>query len=135
MPVVQSPGLGYALHPIDLGVNKALALAGRDEARDFLDILFIHYEILPLGALCRAAVGKDPGFSPSSLLELLRRRGKYRPEDMARLQLSRPIDLQELKGQWLDALEKADKFFQRGHQKNSGVCISIPRPKRLYNRT
>jgi hypothetical protein len=27
------------LHPIDLAVNKLLALAGRDEARDFLDIL------------------------------------------------------------------------------------------------
>jgi hypothetical protein len=47
------------LHPIDLAVNKVLALAGRDEPRDLLDTLYQHREVLCLGALCWAACGKD----------------------------------------------------------------------------
>ena len=79
MPLVHDSLGGLLLHPIDLAVNKALALAGRDEPRDFVDILFVHARILPLGPLCWAAVGKDLGFTPLSLLELLKRRGRYRP--------------------------------------------------------
>jgi len=77
LPPLRNDIVGYQLHPMDLAINKLLALAGRDEARDFLDILMIDRDVLPLGALCWAAVGKDPGFSPRSLLELLKRRGKY----------------------------------------------------------
>jgi hypothetical protein len=69
MPPVQDPLGGFLLHEVDLAVNKVLALAGRDEPRDFVDVLFIHDRILPLGALCWAAVGKDPGFTPHSLLD------------------------------------------------------------------
>ena len=111
LPPIKSEVVGYQLHPIDLAINKLLALAGRDEARDFLDILMIDREVLPLGALCWAAVGKDPGFSPRSLLELLKRRGKYRPEDFERLRLSKPVDLQALKQQWLEALQDAESFI------------------------
>jgi hypothetical protein len=75
MPVIQSDRFGYQLHPIDLAVNKVLALAGRDEPRDLLDTLHCHEHVLSLGALVWAAAGKDPGFSPGSLLDLLRRRG------------------------------------------------------------
>ena len=92
MPPVRDELGGFLLHPVDLAVNKTLALAGRDEPRDYADILFIHERILPLGALCWAAAGKDPGFTPLSLLELLRRRGRHRPEDMARLALAGPTD-------------------------------------------
>ena len=71
MPPIKNAEVGIVLHPIDLAVNKMLALACRDEPRDFLDILFIHDTILPLGALVWAAVGKDPGFTPQSLLEII----------------------------------------------------------------
>ncbi|OGU02199.1 MAG: hypothetical protein A2W29_00260 [Gemmatimonadetes bacterium RBG_16_66_8] len=84
MPLVRDTLGGLLLHPVDLAANKVLALAGRDESRDFVDILFVHERVLPLGALCWAAVGKDPGFTPLSLLELLKRRGRYRPEDPRR---------------------------------------------------
>ncbi len=63
MPTVRHPLAGYALHPVDLAVNKLLALAGRDEARDFLDVLDLDRRTLALGALCWAAAGKDPGSS------------------------------------------------------------------------
>ena len=55
-----------------------------------------------------AAAGKDPGFTPLSLLELLRRRGKVRPEEINRLHLARPVDLQQLKADWLEALDQAE---------------------------
>ncbi len=111
LPVVEDPDVGFMLHPIDLAINKLLAVAGRDEPRDFLDILFAHRTILPLGALCWAAVGKDPGFTPRSLLELIRRRGKYRPEDFSRLNLTEKIDVVELKSQWLAALDETEKLI------------------------
>jgi len=112
MPVVKDDALGFVLHPVDLAVNKVLALAGRDEPRDLLDTLYQHREVLALGALCWAACGKDPGFTPLSLLELLRRRGRIRPEDLARLQLVGEIDLPELKTAWLEALDSVASFVE-----------------------
>jgi hypothetical protein len=110
MPPVRDEVGGYLLHDVDLAVNKTLALAGRDEARDFVDILDIHDRILPLGALCWAAAGKDPGFTPLSLLELLKRRGRHRPEDFGRLMLAQPWDPIAAKRRWLEALEEAEAF-------------------------
>jgi hypothetical protein len=110
MPLVRDPLGGLLLHPVDLAVNKVLTVAGRDEPRDFVDILFVHARVLPLAALCWAAVGKDPGFTPLSLLELLKRRGRYRPEDFARLNLAEPFDLVAAKQAWLAALAEAEAF-------------------------
>jgi hypothetical protein len=113
MPVVQDELGGYLLHEMDLAVNKVLALAGRNEVRDFVDVVYLHREVLPLGALVWAAVGKDPGFNPASLLERLSRRGRYRPEDVARLDLARPFDLVRAKEAWLQALDAAEAFVAR----------------------
>jgi hypothetical protein len=52
MPPVRVEGGGYLLHDIDLAMNKLLALAGRDEPRDYVDIHYVHDRILALGALC-----------------------------------------------------------------------------------
>lgn len=87
-----------------------LALAGRDEPRDVLDTLHVHRTVLALGPLCWAACGKDPGFTPLSLLELVRRRGRVRPEDLERLDVARPIDLPNLKREWLEALDSVEPF-------------------------
>jgi predicted nucleic-acid-binding protein len=79
---------------------------------DFSDYLVLDaMEQVPLGALCWAAAGKDPGFTPAMLLDLLRRRGRYRPEDFARLHLAQPVDLPKLKLRWLAALDAAEHFF------------------------
>jgi hypothetical protein len=110
MPTVRHERFGFVLHPIDLAINKVLALAGRDEARDVLDTLYQHRHVLRLGALCWAACGKDPGFTPLSLLTLLRRRGHMREEDLARLHLARPLDLREVKAEWLEALDSVTPF-------------------------
>ncbi len=112
MPPVRDPLGGYLLHKVDLAVNKTLALAGRDEPRDYVDVLFVHERVLPLSALCWAAVGKDPGFTPLSLLELLKRRGRVQEHDLARLELVAPIDLVESKQKWLYALDQAESFVR-----------------------
>jgi hypothetical protein len=126
LPPIRHPTAGYVLHPVDLAVNKLLAVVGRDEPRDFLDILDAHEQILSLGALCWAASGKDPGYTPALLLELLRRRGRYRPEDFARLHLREPLDLTELKRRWLAALEKAEAFVASRPPEELGCLYYSP---------
>jgi hypothetical protein len=110
MPTVRDDRVGFVLHPVDLAVNKVLALAGRDEPRDVLDTLHLHRHVLVLAALCWATCGKDPGFTPLSLLELLQRRGRICAEDLARLDLAEPLDLSDLKREWLEALDSVEPF-------------------------
>lgn len=126
LPAVRSSEYGYLLHPIDLGVNKLLALVGREEPRDFLDVIYIHKNILPMKALIWAAVGKDPGFSPNSLLDIVRRRGKYREEDFSRLMLVEKVDLMELKETWLEALSSVEDFLNQRNPTNVG-CLYYSR--------
>jgi hypothetical protein len=127
MPLVRDELGGLLLHPVDLAVNKVLALAGRDEPRDFVDMLFVHRGVLPLAGLCWAAVGKDPGFTPLSLLELLKRRGRYRAEDFARLHLAQPFDLRAAKETWLVALADADRFARERPPEEHG-CLYYSTP-------
>lgn len=122
LPTIRSEQAGYQLHPVDLATNKLLALVGRDEPRDYLDIHEAMERILPLGALCWASAGKDPGFTPNGLLDLLRRRGKYRPEDFARLALAEPVDLQALKSRWLAAIDDAKAFIDSRDPREMG-CL------------
>lgn len=126
LPPIRSEVAGYTLHPVDLAINKLLALAGRDEPRDFLDILDLHATTLPLGALCWAAAGKDPGFTPLSLLDMLRRRGRYHSEDFARLHLVEPVDLPALKARWLAALDDAEAFV-RSRPPGEAGCLYYSR--------
>ena len=126
MPTIRSDIVGYTLHPIDLAVNKLLTVAGRDEPRDFLDLLDLRARTLPIGALCWAGAGKDPGFTPLSLLEMLRRRGRYHPEDFARLHLVEPIDLHALKTEWLAALSDADVFVRSRPAGEAGCLYFSP---------
>ncbi len=111
MPVIREPHGGYMLHEIDVATNKVLALAGRNEPRDYIDVHYIIDTILALGPLVWAATAKDPGFSPLSLLEMLKRRGQYRAEEIERLDLARPLDLEALKRTWLHAVEHAESFI------------------------
>lgn len=126
MPTVRDERVGFVLHTVDLAVNKTLALAGRDEARDLLDTLHFHRNVLVLGALCWAACGKDPGFTPMSLLELLRRRGRVTPENLARLDLAAPVDLHELKQDWLAALESVEPFVEARSADEIGCLYYSP---------
>lgn len=131
MPLVREPLGGLLLHPVDLAINKVLALVGRDEPRDFVDVLFVHDHVLPLGALSWAAVGKDPGFTPLSLLELLKRQGRYRPEDFSRLDLREPFDLVAARISWRAALEDAEAFCRTSPPDEIG-CLYWSRSQRKF---
>ena len=126
LPPLKSERAGFVLHPVDLAINKLLALVGRDEPRDYVDIHEVISRVLPLGALSWAASGKDPGYTPALLLELLRRRGRYRPADFARLALTEPVDLQALKRRWLDALEAAERFLATRDPDQMGCLYYSP---------
>ncbi len=106
-PLQQDERFGYRLHDTDAAVNKVLALAGRSEIRDFVDVLHLDATHLPLGALAWAACGKDPGFTPDFLLEHAARHVAYTQEDLDRLSLRKPLALGDLKRRWIGALERA----------------------------
>lgn len=131
LPAVQDPAVGYRLHPLDLAVNKVLALVGRDEPRDFIDVMYVHDNYLSLGALCWAAVGKDPGFNPEQLVELLARKGRYHADDFAPLLLAAPVDLAALKAEWLQALEKARKLVRTLPPDDAGCLYVDPAERRF----
>lgn len=131
MPTVQDERIGFILHPVDLAVNKVLALAGRDEPRDVVDSVHMHQHLLILGALCWAACGKDPGFTPLSLLDLLRRRGRVRQEDLDRLDLVAAIDLRVLKQDWLTALDSVEEFVASRPPEEIG-CLYYSASRRQF---
>lgn len=106
-PVQKDKRFGYRLHDADAAVNKVLALAGRAEIRDFVDVLHLHKTYLSLGAMAWAACGKDPGFTPEFLLDHAGRHTAYTQIDLDRLSLRLPLDLRSLKQNWFEALEDA----------------------------
>jgi hypothetical protein len=110
-PVQPDADLGFVLHPLDGATNKMLALAGRGELRDYLDVLFLHRHVLSLGPLAWAACGKDTGFTPQFLIEEAQRLSHYPVSRLATLQLVAPIDLVDCKRQWLGAVAQANELF------------------------
>ena len=131
MPAVRDELGGFLMHPVDLAINKTLALAGREEARDYVDTLYVHQHTLALGAIVWAAAGKDPGFSPLSLLEMLKRRGRPRAEEIARLDLATDFDLHEAKRIWLIALDDADAFVRSRPISEAGCLYYSTRLERF----
>jgi hypothetical protein len=105
-PPIEDPVMGWRLHDIDLACNKALALAGRSETRDLIDILAWDRHF-GLSAIVWAACGKDPGFNPLSLLEQMRRSARIDPGQLAMLK-ARRIDPLVAKQQWLAMAETAE---------------------------
>jgi hypothetical protein len=113
-PLVEHPDLGLTLHPFDLATAKVLALVGRVEARDFVDTLTCDRDIQPLGYLAWAACGKDPGFSPSSILEEAVRTARYSQEELQALDFAGPSpDAAESSRAWHEQLAAARTVVAR----------------------
>lgn len=106
-PIEEDARLGFRLHAADAATNKVLALAGRSEARDYVDVIHLHGSYLSLGALVWAACGKDPGFTPDFLLEQVGRHSAYSQADLDRLQVREALDGRVLKRQWLSMQQEA----------------------------
>lgn len=112
MPTISLEGIGHVLHPVDLAVNKVLALGGRDEPRDWVDVIYLDAKFISLGAMVWAAVGKDPGMNPEMLLGLLSRKGKIQQRDLDRLILTPEVQLSDLHAQWTKSLAQAKLFVR-----------------------
>ncbi len=112
-PIIPDPDLGYRLHEIDAAINKCLALAGRTEVRDVIDILSIHDTLLHLGACCWAACGKDPGFTPELILEMIARNARITPDLLAQETLRVEVDPKQIKLRWIKALDQAHAMVKQ----------------------
>ena len=110
-PVEPDPELGYRLHTFDAATNKMLALAGRSEARDFVDAVFIHQEYLHLGTVAWAAAGKDEGLNPHMILDFAERFAHHRQEEIDALSLTSPLKIVALKKHWMEAIALARKLI------------------------
>lgn len=122
-PLIEDPLLGLTMHPFDLATNKILAMAGRLEPRDWIDVIECHRKIQPLGYLAWAASGKDPGVNPDMLLS-----------DAGRLHYSQlEIDgldfntgapsVAELSREWKDALMMAREIIAALPDEHLGECL------------
>jgi hypothetical protein len=109
-PAVPDDEFGYVLHIADLAVNKAMAAAGRREARDIVDLVTLHQQCLPLGAIVWAAVEAAPGFTPEGLIAEIRRNARHPPAEFAELEADPPIDPAAVATALRQALDEAEKF-------------------------
>lgn len=123
-PLVTHPELGLTLHPFDLATNKVLALVGRLEVRDWIDVLACDRQVQPLGFLAWAAAGKDPGFNPSGILAIAARTARYTQEEIDALQFQGPPpDAATLARQWHAALDSARAIVDGLPAEHVGTCV------------
>ena len=112
-PVERDAELGWRLSFWDAATNKTLALFGRHEFRDYVDVNFLHRQHLHLGALVWAASGKDPGLTPELILDWISRHGFYDPEQIKQVNLQQPLDLVKIKREWMQIIEEAGALVQK----------------------
>lgn len=123
-PLVRDDEFGLSLHPFDLATNKVLAMAGRLEARDWIDVIHCHRHLQPLGYLVWAACGKDPGYSPMSLLQEMRRSSKYSQTEIDLLDFDGgPPSARELGVQWHGMLREAPEICDILPVEQIGTCV------------
>lgn len=122
-PLVEHPDLGLTLHPLDLATNKVLALAGRREARDYVDVNRCDEVLQPLGYLAWAAAGKDPGYSPLALLEAAAR-SRYTQQELDALDFEGPPpDARRLGERWHQLLVGARAVVSALPSTEAGRCV------------
>jgi hypothetical protein len=125
-PLVRHEELGLVLHPFDLATSKVLALVGRVEPRDFVDTLTCDHEVQPLGFLAWAACGKDPGWSPASILEQAARSARYSEAELNGLDYDGEAPkAAELSQRWQKALEAAREVTALLPAQQAGRAVMV----------
>ena len=123
-PLQTDAELGLTLHPLDLATNKVLAMAGRLEARDFVDLVACSERLQPLGYLVWAACGKDPGYGPDALLQEIRRAGRYTQAELDLLEFEGPTpDAASLARSWRTMLQGAERICKLLPVEEVGTCV------------
>lgn len=136
-PAVKDDLFGYMLHPIDLATNKVMAAAGRREPRDVVDLVTIHDQVLPLGAVVWSAVGKSLGFTPEGLINEIRRLARYTEADFRRVASEPAVDPAVIMNRFRIALDEAEAFVLRMPTEKIGLLflkngqVVQPDPDRL----
>jgi hypothetical protein len=123
-PLVEHSELGLTLHPFDLATNKLLALIGRVEVRDWVDVIECSERLQPLGFLAWAACGKDPGFSPSAIIEHAARTTRYSAEEVASLSFAGTApNAGELSRRWRSILAAGHETVDALPPAEIGKCV------------
>jgi hypothetical protein len=122
-PLVEDPIFGLTLHPVDHATNKVLALVGRREPRDWIDVLNCHDQLQPLGYLAWAASGKDPGLSPSYIVEQAART-RYVQAELDELAFDGPApSARDVSARWHQAIAEAREVIARLPPEHAGKCV------------
>jgi hypothetical protein len=115
---------GLVLHPFDLATNKVLALVGRLEPRDWVDVIECDARLQPLGYLAWAACGKDPGFGPKAILAEAARGSRYSTEEIGALDFGDASpDAGALARRWNAMLSKAREIIDALPASEVGRCV------------
>ena len=122
-PIERDPQLGWRLHLFDAATNKALTLASRTETRDYVDIIEFH-KTFALAAICWAACGKDPGFTPLSLLRMMRRFARVNPAELDKIS-ARALAARALKAAWIEMSDEAEAKMTALADERPDVPIGI----------
>ena len=131
-PLIADDVMGLTLHPFDLATNKVLALAGRLESRDWIDVVNCDQLIQPFGFLIWSACGKDPGFNPQSLLAAASRT-HYSQAELDSLDFEGPQpNAQTIGARWHKMLGVARGIIERLPSDEAGKCV-VTRTRSLFN--
>ena len=115
--------MGWRLHLFDIATNKALTLSARTETRDYVDIVELH-RTYPLPAICWAACGKDPGFTPLSLLKMMKRFARVSPTELDKIK-ARTLDPKVLKLAWIEMSDNAEAEMTRVADEQPDLPIGV----------
>lgn len=123
-PLQEHDELGLTLHPFDLATNKVLAMVGRVEVRDWVDVIASDEHVQPLGYLAWAASGKDPGFGPGAILEVAARTGRYSADEVGQLAFGGATpDAARLAQAWHGILDMARATIDSLPPQHAGTCV------------
>ena len=124
-PIDPDPILQWRLHPFDALTNKALTMASRSATRDLVDLVSHRLEY-PLVRIVWAACAKDPGFTPSNLLPMMRRHARIDPVALEQMGVS--VSPVELKQCWMEMSEEAEAELDEAIRARiePGVAFVVP---------
>ena len=118
---VPHPDFGWRLHMADLATNKALAAGGRRQVRDYVELVLIHRNIMPLWLAIWAAPGKDESWSPASLVEKIAMTNNFRQPDVDEGIISTiDVSAAEVGATVRAGLDEARAVFQRLPDRHAG---------------
>jgi hypothetical protein len=125
-PACRDEQFGWQLHPFDLATNKILALAGRREPRDYVDIIELDRSKYPIATLAWAAPAKDPGFTPQLILDEIVRNSRFTQHDLDLVSTTEILDPVQLKRQFLQSIAAARDLFESLPFATAGKAFIAP---------